>query len=253
MLQTILNLTVDGLLAFVIVRGARGKLFLAYPVFYLYLLHVLILDVFRFYIYTFWPHEYAEVYWYTQFLNLVIGYCVLWEAFSKSLNNYAGIVQVSRAIVSTALILLLARFLNNVLVGPIWGAATTVMLLERNMRAIQAILLIALMGLVYYYAIPLGRNLWGIICGYGFFVGTSIVRLTIRSYVGDPIHSIWIYLPPITYLASLVIWCSALRSYEPMPEPKTEVTIEQDYEAVIGRTLRSIARARHLIVRTIRA
>ena len=252
MVTVILELTCDGLLAFVIVRGAREKLFFAYPVFYTYLVHVLVLDLFRFYIYTFWPNSYREVYWYCQFLSLVIGYCVIWEIYTKSLNNYQGVLQISRALVSTGLIVVVSRFLNNALVGPIWGTATTVVDLERNMRALQAMLLITLLGLVFYYGVPLGRNLWGIICGYAFFVGTSIIHLTLRSYLGDAFQSIWTYLPSISYFLALVIWCAALRSYQSIPKPETDIRIEQDYEALVEHTVQSLARATRLIVRMIR-
>ena len=253
MLTVLLELTCDGLLAFVIVRGARKKLLFAYPVFYIYLVHVLILDLFRLYIYTFWPHGFREVYWYSQFLSLVIGYCVIWELYAKSLHNYPGVLQMSRAIVSTGLIVVVTKFLNNALVGPIWGAATTVVDLERNIRALQAMLLITLLGLVFYYAIPLGRNLWGIICGYALFVGTSIIHLTFLSYLGDAFLSIWIHLPAISYLLGLVIWCVALRSYQPIPKPEMDRRIEQDYEALVEHTVQSLARARRLIVGAIRA
>jgi len=246
------ELACDGAIAFLIVRGAREKLLFAYPVFYLYLLHVLLLGLFRFSVATFWPSNYSEVYWYSQFVSLVIGYCVIWELYSKLLNSYRGVLQISRVLVSTTLIVVISGFLNNALTGPIWGAAATVMDLERNMRAVQAILLIALMGLASYYAIPLGRNLGGIICGYAFFVGTSIIHLTFRSYLGEAFQSIWNYLPPISYLLSLVIWCLGLRVYDPVPEPESDVGIEQDYEAVVARSLRWTASAMRLIGRTMR-
>ena len=252
MVRTIFVLALDGLLAFLIVRGARKKLFFAYPVFYIYLLHVLLLDLFRFSVATFWPESFGDVYWHSQFVSLVIGYCVIWELYSKMLKSYEGVLQISRVIVSTTLIVLVSRFLSNALAGPIWGEAATVIDLERNMRAFQAVLLIALMGLASYYALPLGRNLGAIIYGYAFFVGTSIIHLTFRSYLGEDFHSIWMYLPPISYLLSLVIWCVGLRVYDPIPEPESVSGIEQDYEAVVARSLRWTASAMRLIGRTMR-
>ena len=253
MLTAIFGLIGDGLLGVLIVRVFKEKLLFAYPVFYVYLVHVLLVDLFRFYIYFLWPNSYREVYWYIQFMSLVIGYCVIWELYSKSLNDYPGALQISRAVVSTGLIVVLTRFLNNALVGPIWGAATTVVDLERNMRALQVMLVIALVGLVRYYAIPLGRNLGGIICGYGFFIGTSVMNLTLRSHWGDSFQAIWVYLQPSAYLLSLVIWCMALWSYQPIPEPERDIRIEQDYEALVEHTEQSLARARRLIVGMIRS
>lgn len=255
MIQSILYLVVDGLLGFLIVRGGRERLLFKFPVFYIYLIHVLILDLGRFYVYTFWPSSYPVVFWYSQFLSLIIGYCVIWELYSQSLSSYPGVVQVSRAVVSMALILVLARLLNNALAGPIWGAARTVIDLERNLRAVQAMLLIALTWLVSYYAIPLGRNLKGILCGYVFFIATRIVYLAIRSHLGEisQSKSIWTFVSPIGYLVSLIMWSYALRAYQPIPKPETDVGIEEDYRILVERTVRSIARAGHLIVRTIRA
>jgi len=41
--------------------------------------------------------------------------------------------------------------------------------------------------------------------GYGFFIGTSLINLSFRSHFGEKFHLWWLYLQPVSYLATLLI------------------------------------------------
>ncbi|MBI4459600.1 MAG: hypothetical protein HY648_06035, partial [Acidobacteria bacterium] len=113
---------------------------------------------------------------------------------------------------------------------------------------VQATLLILLVSLIIYYQIPVGRNLRGLIAGYGFFVGVSVMLLTLRSYLGPPFQMWWQYLQQVSTLATFLIWCFALYSYWPSPAPARETELEQDYIVIATRTERAMARARSYLV-----
>jgi hypothetical protein len=97
-----------------------------------------------------------------------------------------------------------------------------------------------------------GRNLKGMILGYGFFIGASIVNLTLISHLGDKFQAWWQYLPATTYTVTLVIWCLTLWSYEPNPGPESQVGIERDYELLAARTTSLLVEMRGLLGKAIR-
>src|SRR5260370_38957290 len=81
--------------------------------------------------------------------------------------------------------------------SPNWIPGRTTLETERDLRIVQLALLIGLVSLFASYAIPLGRNLKGIIYGYGLFIATSVAHLTLRDYLGDSFQLACQYFMPI--------------------------------------------------------
>ena len=106
--------------------------------------------------------------------------------------------------------------------------------LERTLLSVQAIFLTSLVGVIYYYGIPMAKNLQGIILGYGLCVGTTLVTLAIRSFAGPSFNAAWILIQPLAYWASLFVWFVALWKYS--PNPVVAVGTETDYHAFASAT-----------------
>jgi hypothetical protein len=243
--------TLEGLLLF---RAVRGRFFWKFPVFYLYLYlsYVLVESLLRFYFYVFRPDLFSSVYWSSQFVSVTVGYGVIWEIFRRALADYPGAARVARVFLLMLLTLVLCKVFLNVLGGSVFSPARTSADLERYLRVIQALLLSTIVSLLAYYAIPTGRNLKGMILGYGFFIGMSVMHLALRSYLGDAFQPVWKHLGWVSYSIALVIWCSTLWSYQPSPQPSSEVELERDYERLASRTAKLLTQARANLVRVIR-
>jgi len=136
--------------------------------------------------------------------------------------------------------MVLARTLFVAYSDPSWAIAKTTGELERNVRIAQAILLVVLVGVVFYYLVPIGRNLRGIIVGYGFFVATIFINSTLRLYLGESFHSRWRYFQSIAWNISLVIWCATLWAYHPNPRP--EAAEFEDYDSLANQTARGLSK-----------
>ncbi len=239
----------EGLL---LIRSIKARLFKRYALLYVYLSYVLFQSVLRFSVYTFKPGFYPSFYWYTQFLSVAVGYGVIWEIFRQALAQYPGAARMAKNVLAAIFVVVVSKVLFNALTGPVLSPATTSAELERNLRAVQAILLMAIVGLLIYYGIPTGRNLKGMILGYGFLIGARVINLTLRSYLGDRFQPWWQYLPALTYFITLVIWCFTLWAYRPNPQPESEGGIERDYELLAARTSKLLTQARAHLVRGIR-
>ena len=237
------------LLGLLIVFAVRGNYFTRYPIFYTYLSLLLAVGFIRLHVVTTAPDRYLVIYWSTQFLAVAAAYCVLWEIYSKVLEAFAGCAKMASRLIAVAFVAVMGKAFLNALMARDWVLSKRVIELERDLRSVQATFLILLVGLILYYKIPVGRNLRGLIFGFGFFVGVNIILLTLRSYIGASFQLWWQYLQQASVLGAFLIWCFTLYSYAPNPAPVAETELEQDYALLQERTYRAIARASGYLAR----
>lgn len=244
--------TTNALEAILLGRAVQRKFMKAYPIFYVYLAYVLAESLSRFYVYIWHSASYVNFYWATQFVSVMLGYGVVWEICRQALSRYPGAFRMARKTLMLIFVLVIAKVFANVLGGENWTLAQSIAEQERDFRIVQAFLILAIVGLVSYYRIQIGRNLKGLIQGYGFFIGASILNLTFRTVFGAGVQWLWQYLPAVAYMVALLIWSATLWSYEPNPEPQTECRIEQDYESLVRATRRRFRQVRAHVGRTVR-
>ncbi len=173
--------------ALILLRSIRQKLYKKYPAFYFYLGTVLLLQLFRFSIFVFYPNAFPAFYWYTQFLPATVGYAV---------------------------------------------------------RTVEALLILAIIAVLAFYAVPNSRNLKGIIFGYGLYICASVMSLAFGSLPGNATRPGWRQVQPIAYLAALFIWTYSLWSRQPDPETEDEPKIERDYRLIAEQTGRALSKIR---------
>jgi len=228
--------------ALLLVRGFQQKLFRHFPIFYLYILFVFIEEFLRFSVYRWYPGHYSQVYWVTQFLSLVIGSALIFEIYRVGLRRFPGTAKMARYL----LLIVFGAVFAKTLANPsgtlfLWLAQSSVEL-ERNLRIVQALAILTLVSVFLWYAIPFGRNLKGILFGYGLFVGMSIVQFTIWYYSLVDIGRFWSDAQAVSYLFGLALWASALWSIHAIPEPKPAMQLENDYEALVASTRTQLQR-----------
>jgi hypothetical protein len=136
---------------------------------------------------------------------------------------------------------------------PQWWLIATTMDLERLLRTVQSFAILALVVLFLFYAIPFGRNLRGILLGYGVFVGLSVIQLTFVTDSSSRFHNFWSYASPGSYFIVLGVWMVHLWSYVPNPEPKTAVRLEEQYQRVAAATAQRLREARGYLAKAVRS
>jgi hypothetical protein len=233
-------------------RGLRERLVFRYPVFYLYIAFVFLEDLLRFYIYRWHPDIYPQAYWITDFIGLVIGSGVVFEIYRSGLSAYPGTARMARNLLLLVFTLAFAKVLVSTSYGSLWWPAETTAELERNLRIVQASALIALIALFLMYAIPLGRNLKGILSGYSLYIAVSLVQLTLVSRFGNNIQRLWSYVNSVSYLIALCIWTGALWSHEVSPETSPIIELEYNYEALRAATRLRLQETRARLGRAVR-
>lgn len=235
-----------------LVRGFAQKFVSKYPFFYSYVLFVLLQSILRSAVDHFRPEFYASTYWITQFLGLVIGCGVVFEIYRVGLKAYPGVARVARNLLFFLFAMTFAKALFGATKGDLLWVARTLVDLERNLRILQAFAMIALVDLLVVYAVPVGRNLKGIFIGYGLFIASSVVQLTLVSHLGDTFSRVWLYLQPACYLLSLVVWAAALWAYRPVPRPQPLSRFENGYALIATDTRHRLRRVDLHLRKTVR-
>jgi hypothetical protein len=237
----------------IVIRAVRGNFLKEYKIFYSYVVWVLLRDLSLFAVYHAWAAGYAHVYWYSQFTSVLVGCGVVWEIYRVALANYPGAARMARSVLLFLFVITMSRILVIAANNPKWMPGQTTLETEREFRIVQSVVLIGLVALLAYYAIPAGRNLKGIMVGYGIFLATSLVQLTLRDFFGDRFQYWWQYIQPSTYIAVLLIWCHMLWTFAPVEESSPDVRIEADYQSLAFETRKQLKAAGSYIVKAIRS
>jgi hypothetical protein len=230
-------------------QGFRSKLASRYPAFYTYISFVLLQEVIRFAVHHWRPHLYRSLYWSTEILAVMFGCLVVFEIYRVGLSAFPGTARMARNVLVLAFAVALMKALANVWNDPRWWMEAAATDIEGVLRAVQAVAIVVLVALFLFYSIPFGKNLRGILFGYGFFVSWSVACLPFVSSAGIDLRHVLGRLYPLSYFFVLGIWLAHLWSYSPNAQPQVEAHLEQAYQRLAAATHRRLREARGYLVR----
>lgn len=215
----------------ILFRGYKARILGVYGWFYTYIASSLLADVLINVARIDYPGIYAPVYWACQFATLAVGCGLVLEIFRHVLEAYPGAERFARSVsLVTFAVIFLAGF-TFPRSGPLGLQAVSIEI-ERDVRSAQILFFVAILAVIFYYLIPLGRNMHGMIAGYGIYLFASLTTLAFREYVGRDFDRIWRVVQPLSFDLSLLVWLIALWSFDDNPNPKGGKRIEADYEAL---------------------
>ncbi len=254
MLEQILWWAGNLLEGLIVWRGVSVGLAKKYSFFYAYLTYVLLESSFRLLVFQGKPEWYGHVYWSTQILSAVFGYVVVWGICAHTLSPYRGAARMARSLFTAVFVLLITRLIVVALGDNGLSLPAAAAEIERDVRAVQSILFVAMLFIYIYYQVPLSANLKGILLGYGLYISVSVMVLASRGVLLENHGLVWRYLQPSAYAAALCIWCRFLWSPAAIavPRPSAKAPIELDYEVLASNTARLFARLRFYLARAVR-
>lgn len=238
--------------ALLLSRALWGRLLKQYPAFYAYLLFVWMQSLFRFSVYHAQPQLYLKVYWITEWLGVLAGCAVVFEIYRVGLRAYPGTARLARNLLAFVFLLAFAKATIETGNNPLWWSTATTLDLELALRVVQALALLALVALFLFYAIPFGRNLRGILLGYGLFLGESVVWLSFASRDWESFRAFWSHIHAGSYFMVLLVWAWHLWSYVPNAEPKSAIRLEEQYQRMAAATSRRLQDARGYLAKAVR-
>lgn len=149
---------------------------------------------------------------------------------------------MARKVLAFIFVVAMSRIVANALNDPKWLPAKTAYQGERDLRVVQLAVLLGLAMLLGYYGVAIGRNLKGVLAGYGVFLGVSVLHLSVANSLGKTFPYYWEYLERATYIIVLLIWCRALWSYAPA-SPHSDICLENDYQSMLNATRKRMGSA----------
>jgi hypothetical protein len=222
--------------AVILVRIFKNGVITEYAYFAVYLSCVFLKRASGYIIYEVSQPVYRYWYWAWEFVCVLAGYRVVLEVLENAFAWHSGPRKLARNVA-------LMIFASVVVLTALqWGAErgsqliSTSVDVERNLRTAELVLLGLIIGVIFYYSIPVGRNLKGILLGYGLVVAIVVMDNALRSYVGPGFQAVFSSIRSYSYLSALVIWVSALWSYSPNPVPERTTALTADYEALASWT-----------------
>jgi hypothetical protein len=218
-----------------LVRSVQIKTFTKYIYFYAYIFCVFAVST-GLYIGRSRPEFYDAWYWPTQFATLVIGFGVVLEVVRQALDAYPGAKRFAWRASCAVFAVTFCYVEWHIARRTEWTTAAATVELERDLRVIEALVLATVLAIVFYYRIELGRNVTGMIVGFGGYVGVSLTTLALRSYVGPRFNGVWSDLQTTSYLFALIVWTVALWTYSPNPQPPADGRGDGGYDALVRGT-----------------
>ena len=237
----------DVALSCVLFRAWKRRLFAIYPYFYSYIASVVGADIVRHVLSIGFPSAYNVGWWATEFLTALAGLAITWEIFAQMLRPYSGAKRMARAVFQMILVLILFWAGAAMVAAPnLRHLVSTTAELQRDLRLVQTILIVGLVGLIVHYMIPIGRNLQFMILGYGSYLICQVVTLDLLARWGKAFETSWRALSGMEYDATVIIWCIGLWSLFPNPTP--DRALEADYQRISQQTVRAFDRLRDHVV-----
>jgi hypothetical protein len=231
-----------GLEALVLFRAGKSGILGTYPMFCVYLTCILVSDVALLPMYRlFGSAIYTRFYWTKEFVCMLAGYAVVLELIDRGLECYGGPKKLARKAGFGVFAGIVSFTGGEWLVQRRVGLLLTSIEVQRDLRAAELVLLGLVIGLLLYYHIPVGRNLKGIVLGYGLCVATVVMADAFRSYKGQSFQTAFSLLRSYSFFASLLIWTVFLWSYEPNPVPDGPAQLSDDYDALANWTKGALA------------
>lgn len=141
----------------ILFRAWRGGFLRKYPFFFSYIFCVLVVDCISNPIHGLNPTAYTIWYWATQFLTLIVGYGIILEISNHALEAYPGAERCSRYLVVSLFAIIFGYVALQALFSAHWSPAASNAELERDLRLVQALLLVSILFVVSYFRIALEK------------------------------------------------------------------------------------------------
>lgn len=196
-------------------RGWKSGHLSKFPIFFFYISLVFLQSVLLYVTAHFYSARYSDAYWTFELVDVFVGCAVVVEIYRIGLAEYAGVRKMARNSLLFVFSLTFGRVVLTAQEGlSNWSTMMTIQL-ERDMRFVQIGALLTLLLLLSLYAVPIGRNLCGILLGYGTFLGTNILNLALMRRFGNHVQSFAAHLQSWSYVFVLIVWTVYLWSYAP--------------------------------------
>lgn len=190
-----------------------------FPLFYSYLVYVFVGSSVAILIYWSRPSLYPTCYWLYFLVCLLAEFAVLIEISDHMFARFPAIRRLGRIL---AISIATASFLVYIIPSLFKAKSSSSALLDFSMRTSLAkgMIIIALLVAARSYRLPLGRNVAGLLLGFGLYVGVNIANYAAAQGFGRTLYAgVLSVMYPLAYTLCLFVWTVAMWRFQPVQQP----------------------------------
>lgn len=156
--------------------------------------------------------NYSHVFWITSTITAMLRFLVFWEVYRHALPRHTAPHRFATLLLAGTLAVL--AFLLNLAAS---GAEFYTRIIS-NLAFALAVCLLIILGLIRYYRVNPGQNIWGMAVGTGIVCAGDVVSFSAFG-LDQTLFPITRYVRPATFFVQRAIWLPSLWHYAPPSHP----------------------------------
>lgn len=212
-----------------ILRARQGRFLSRFPLFYSYVIYLLVGSLVPLIFGWFNSPYYRSVFWYHFMITLVVEFAVIVEISDHIFGSYPAIRQLGRLLIFC----ISGVFLLYIIPALTEHASSSVTILDfvKRTALTKAVILLALLAAAKRYRLPLTTNTRGIIFGFCTYLAINVVNFALAETYGPAIYdNIFGIVGPVSCNLAGLIWVVSMWRYDPVV-PLTPASLADSWGA----------------------
>ncbi len=202
--------------AALLLRAWRGRFLSQFPLFYSYLIYVLVWSILALPLYFLNPQLYSTIYWFSYLVMLLAEFAVLLEVSDHIFKPYPAIRRLGQLLTAFICLALVFAYIIPALMQH-RPSGMAFLELEKRTSLTKAVLIITLLGASRLYHLPVGKNISGVLLGFATYLALVTANTALAETFGREVYGdAYGLVEPLGYFLGLGIWNVALWRYEPV-------------------------------------
>jgi hypothetical protein len=240
MLSTALTISFFVLGPILIIRAAQGKYLFRFPIFYSYIVYMVVSGAIVTGLYLSASAHYPVAWWFRYLLSLLVEFAVVVEISDHLFSPYPAIRQLGRLLVAGICVTFFFLYILPSLME-VRPASITILDLAKRTSVTKAAAIIILIAAARYYHLRLGKNVAGMLVGFSFYLAVNVANFALAETYGRQLYAQTLgTLLQLSYALCLLVWTVSLWRYEPVLQtdrevPETAEKVSEPLAVQLGR------------------
>jgi len=239
-LSTALTISFFLLGPILILRAVQAKHLSRFPVFYSYMVYMVVSGAIATGLYLSASAHYAVAWWFRYLLSVLVEFAVVVEISDHLFSPYPAIRQLGRLLVACVCVTFLFLYVLPSLME-VRPASATILDLAKRTSVTKAAAIIILIAAARYYKLRLGKNIAGMMVGFSLYLAVSVANFALAETYGRQLYAQTLAtVLQLSYTLCLLVWTVSLWRYEPVPRmdrelPQTAEKVSEPLGVQLGR------------------
>ena len=240
MLSTALAISFFVLGPILIIRAAQGKYLFRFPVFYSYIVYMVVSGAIVTGLYVSASAHYPVAWWFRYLLSLLVEFAVVVEISDHLFSPYPAIRQLGRVLVAGICVTFFFLYILPSLME-VRPASVAILDLAKRTSLTKAAAIVILIAAARYYRLPFGKNVAGMLAGFSFYLAVSVANFALAETYGRQLYAQALAtVIQLSYTLCLLVWTVSLWRYEPVRQmdrevPETAEKVSEPLAVQLGR------------------